>query len=206
MLALVAARLVTPAERFATTATTAALAGACLVLGLVAGEVWDQRTNAQVYLEAPHEPPGLAALAAGRRPDVLWLEDESDAWFALQRPQYFSPQQGVAMVFSRPLAMEWARRANGLVALGLEPRGVLTPGRPAGTEDRARIGQAAVDVLCARPEAPGLLVVPRDAGAGLRDAIAWSLPAPLFRPEGGGAHRRIDGFAVVPCGAPILPR
>ena len=178
-----------------------ALACACLVFGMLVGKIWDQRTPAQAYLETPHELPGLAALAAGRSRQVLWLEDESDAWFALGRPQYFSPQQGVAMVFSRPLAMEWARRANSLVALGLEPRGVFMPWRPALAEDRTTVTQAAVDTLCARPEAPGLLIMPRDKGAGLRAAIAWPLPAPLFRDDGGGRHR-IDGFAILPCGAP----
>ena len=127
LLVAIAAALAVPASLFERATWVVLLATACLVLVLLDLRVWDQRDAAHAYLESPKSPPGLAALAEGRKPEVLWLDDEADAWFALGRPQYFSPQQGVSIVFSRALASLWMDRADVLMALGLEPRGLMTP-------------------------------------------------------------------------------
>ncbi len=174
-------------------------------LGLVAANAWgwDQRGPARMMLETPQAPPGLAALAAGRNPAVLWLGTESDAWFALERPQYFSIQQGVSIVFSRPLAVEWTRRADLLIGLGLEPRGVYRPWQRLADDDRPRVTRPAIDALCARPDAPGLVLFPlRPDQPAPRDMITWSMPAPLFKVERYASDeiRRVDAIGVVPCG------
>ena len=209
LLAMAAIALLLPASLSGRAAVVPILAAACLGLVALDLRVWDQRDAARAYLESPRSPLGLAALADGRKPDVLWLDDEADAWFALGRPQYFSPQQGVSIVFSRPLAGLWMDRADVLVGLGLVPRGVLTPWKPAADDDRMRVTQAAVDAFCARPDAPGLMIVPRDGQVpALRDMVLWRLPAPLYRNDPhvtSDERRRIDGFGIVPC-APALPR
>ena len=208
LLALIAAALLAPASLFDRSAWAPILAVAGLLLVGLDLRVWDQRDAAHAYLESPRSPPGLAALAEGRKPDVLWLDDQVDAWFALGRPQYFSPQQGVSIVFSNALATLWVDRAGVLMALGLEPHSVMTPWKPAADDDRIRVTQGAIDAFCARPDAPGLVVVPQDGRVPtLRGMVVWRLPAPLYRshPHATFDDRRIDGFGIVPC-APVLPR
>lgn len=201
--------LVVPQRVFERTPVVVALAVACLVLAGLDLHVWDQRNAARVYLEKPQYTPGLAALSEGRKPDVLWLDDEADAWFALGRPQYFSPQQGVSIVFSRPLAGLWLDRARALMALGLEDRGEMMPWKPVADDDRIRVTQDAIDRLCARPDAPGLVIVPHDGSVPvLRDMIVWHLPAPFYRDHPHASfndRRRVDGFGIVPCAA-VSPR
>ncbi len=209
LLALVAVALVAPASLFDRSSWVPILVVACLLLVGLDLRLWDQRDTAHAYLESPRSPPGFAALAKGRKPDVLWLDDEVDAWFALGRPQYFSPQQGVSIVFSHPLASLWEERAGGLVALGLQPRSVMTPWKPAADDDRIHITQDAIDAFCARADAPGLVIVPQDGSVpALRGMVVWRLPAPLYRRHphiSFDDRQRIDGFGIVPC-APVLPR
>lgn len=209
LLAVIAAALLAPAPLFDRSVWVPVLAVACLLLVGLDLRLWDQRDAAQAYLESLRSPPGLAALAEGRKPGVLWLDDEVDAWFALGRPQYFSPQQGVSIVFSRALASLWVDRAGVLTTLGLEPRGVMTPWKPAADDDRMRVTQDRLDAFCARADAPGLVIVPQDGSVpALRDMVVWHLPAPLYRSHShisSDDRRRVDGFGIVPC-APVLPR
>ena len=208
--AVIAGWLVGPAAFVESTAASLALSFACFGLLAVDALAWDQRSAAQAYLEDYHPPSAVLALAAGRRQDVFWVDSRAEAWFALRRPQYFSPQQAVSIVFSRTLSREWTRRANGLIELGLVPKNVFTPWKPAADDDRERVTQGAINTLCARPDAPGLVVVPRTEGVpNLRGMIDWPLPAPLFRPTNfasGEVRLRIDGFAIVPCAGSVLPR
>ena len=182
-------------------------------LGLLAATAWgwDQRGAAHAALETRQTPPGLVTLAAGRSPEVLWIGDVSDAWFALERPQFFSPQQAVGIVFSRPLAVEWTRRADLLIGLGLEPRGVFRPWARLADDDHPHVTQSAVDALCERPDAPGLVLFALpDGRPALRDMLTWRPPAPVFRLDRFASDEvhRIDAYGIVACGpaSPRLPR
>lgn len=210
--AIIAAWLVAPASAGETAFVSIALRF-CGIALLAAGAVeWDQRSAAQAYLERPQAPAGLAGLAAGHRQEVFWIGPRADAWFALRRPQYFTLQQGASIVFSRPLAREWMRRGDALIELGLVQKNVYSPWRPAATDDREKVTQAAIDGLCARPDAPGLVVFPHSPREpGLRDMVFWPLPAPLFFGRdyvSGGEIERVEGYGIVPCAAAVdvLPR
>ena len=209
--AVVAAWFVAPAAAAESAVVALAMPFVCIAL-LAAGAVeWDQRTVAQAYLEQPEAPAGLVALAAGQRQEVLWVGSQAEAWFALQRPQYFSPQQGASIVFSRPLAREWARRADVLVKLGLVQKNVYSPWKLAADDDHEKVTQVAIDTLCARPDAPGLVVFPHNPGEpGLKGMVFWPLPAPLFSVRdfvSGSESERIEGYGIVSCAAAkVLPR
>lgn len=179
------------------------LALGAIGLGASALGLWDQRTAAARALETP--PADFAALVADRPGAVLWLDGMSEAWFSLRRPQYMSPQQAVSIVFSRPLAMEWRRRAQRLADLGLARRSTLRPFTNAADDDRLRVTSDAVAGLCRQPDAPGTIVMPIGQGAsppGDVGAVVWTLPSPMFAYEGHASTQewhRIEAFAAIPC-------
>ena len=186
----------------------AGLALAALALTSAAVALWDQRPAAARILENA-APAGFAAASSASHGDVLWLDGMGEAWFSLRRPQYLSAQQAVSIVFSRPLAMEWRRRARLLVEAGLVRRSILRPFTTAADDDRPRVTADAIARFCRGAEAPGTIVLPVEAGAPpprQAGVSLWLLPAPLYSYE---AHissqewHEITAYAAIPCAASV---
>ena len=51
------------------------------------------------------------------RSEVVWIDSPEATWLLLERPSYFSIQQTVSGLFSRPAALELAKRQRSLVPL-----------------------------------------------------------------------------------------
>ena len=183
-----------------------ALVGFAALAAVMAATVtWDARASVGLF----GNQDGFAArtdVPGARSSEVLVIGGLASSWFALGRPQYFSPEQGVSIVFSRPLAMEWRRRALALGELGLAPHNVLRPWEPLSATDHIVVTAAKIDALCRRADAPAAVVVPDrdDAPApSLPHAVAWTASSPIsiienYRPQ---QWHTIRGWIVAPCAA-----
>jgi hypothetical protein len=141
----------------------------------------------------------------------LWLDGLAEPWYALGRPQYLSPQQAVSIVFSRPLAMEWRRRAEALVALGLARTTIFRPWAPAGDDDRIHVTQETIDHFCARLDAPGVILMPIERGAPpprIAGMVPWHLPSPRYIVERHSTDEWhiVTDYGMIPCAAPHAAR
>ncbi len=152
-------------------------------------------------------PPALMHAIAGRPGPVLWIGGLQEAWYLTGRPQWASPQQGVAAVFSRDLAIAWRDRMSFLRDEGLADRNVLSSLAIPSSADLAHLSEAGVTHLCARPDAPAWIIAPLEKGAqppAGRQAQLWHLPQPLFKMTDEGktyTWHRIEDFLVLSCTA-----
>lgn len=88
-----------------------------VLLALLAcgGAWWDQRSDWQRYVENGLHGNGLPF--EGVVPPsatVLWDESLIEPWLLMQRQQFFTPEQGAGLLFSRPTAMEFALHENAI--------------------------------------------------------------------------------------------
>lgn len=88
-------------------AAASALAGLALL---------DQRSGWQKFVESPSPNPNLSAFMAGSR-NIYWDGELRLLWFNLERPSYYSCQQGSGIMFYRGTALEYQRRSRGLSVL-----------------------------------------------------------------------------------------
>jgi hypothetical protein len=200
LLALAARRMsaATPAP----VVCTALLAGGLLFAAL---NGWDQRSAIQRAREEAPEAGGLRAALARARGDVLWLDGDIEPWIVADQPGWWSMMQAAPTVFSRELALEWRRRHQILLTLGLawpldggtrkrwetEPRSApWTPGK--------------LSVLCRRSDAPAWVVVPVLEGVRPPETAAafWRSGAVQYRSTARGRLIRLQGYAALPCAAP----
>jgi len=83
---------------------------ASLVVLAAAIAVWDQRTTWRKFVDtAQIAPSSLTRLLPGASP-IFWEGDVTVPWLLLRRPSYFSCDQGTGVLFSRPTAINYARR------------------------------------------------------------------------------------------------
>jgi len=180
-----------PAGRSARGVLVAALAALTL-----AAFLWDARRPEAVALDTAQGAPRLRAMLASRPGEILWLGGRTQTWFqtwfVAGRPAYWSPYQGAPRVFSRPLAVEWARRGDRLVALGVTgPYG--RGGRPDPDARDLPLRAEPVRRLCADADAPVWILAAIDRlGPGVPVAGVW-------RSRGGPA------YALIPCRNPAAP-
>ncbi|MGO9004743.1 MAG: hypothetical protein ACLQIQ_00770, partial [Beijerinckiaceae bacterium] len=140
----------------------------CGVAALLVAAVvwlWDDRTTLQRMVDTQDHPPALMHAIAGRPGSVLWIGGLQEAWYLTGRPQWASPQQGVAAVFSRDLAIAWRDRMSFLRDEGLADRNVLSSLAIPSSADLAHLSEAGVTHLCARPDAPAWIIAPLEKGA-----------------------------------------
>lgn len=196
------------AEPRADRGTLALLAGATLLLAAAAVLLWNQRSAYRVAAEHRQQPPGFAAMMAGRPKEVLWIDGAAEAWLMLDAPQYMAGQQAVSIVFSRPLAMAWRQRVAAASAAGLARSNVLAPYHPVAGDDRPRADPARLAAFCHRAEAPGAVIFPWYADEPRPDtpgAVAWRTPAPHIAIERWtGTWHEVNGYVALPC-APARP-
>ena len=175
----------------------------------IAASSWDERASAALVARQDGFAP-TASLPGARSSEVLAIGGVSGAWFALGRPQYFSREQAASIVFSRPLAMEWRRRARVLRDLGLVPHNTFRPWDTMKSEDRIVVTAAKLAAFCARDDAPQTVVVPdRDDAPAPRlpGAAVWQAPSPQPFVENYDPPQWhvIRGWVVAPCAAPNPP-
>jgi hypothetical protein len=179
-------------------------------LTVVLVHFWDDRPPFQRLIDAGLHPPELEQAIASRPGEVLWVEGLGEAWFLTGRPQWASPQQGVASVFSRELALEWRDRMNFLREIGLAERKLPASQRALpSSADLPHLSQAAVDRLCARTDAPAWIIAPvaKDGpppSAG-RPAQIWHLKQPIYMMTDEGEDyvwHETEDFVILPCAGP----
>jgi hypothetical protein len=138
----------------------AALLAAAILL--VAAARWDQRDAWTRLVESP----AAARDAAGLIPPqatVYWDGGVRMLWFGLDRPSYFSCEQGTGALFSRDTAMAYARRRDSIMPLReLEYEGCpsleyQTPPQPTTADlKRACLQEPALDYVVLGRHLPGL--------------------------------------------------
>jgi len=185
------------------------LLAAAVALPALAALLWDNTTSVERALDSGKAPEGLAAVIGPGQGEVLWLGPDPFApWMWLSRPAWAAPMQASGAVFSRGLDMTWRARMQALLDLGLVARDVFSQYAQLDPVVFPDLSAQTLTPLCARKDAPALIVAPvrapQDAPPGAR---IWRSP-PLFMllPQ---ARRweRIDQFAIVPCadGRPMRP-
>ncbi len=182
------------------------ITGGTAALVAVAAWGWDQRASA-AFIGQQDGFASTATLPGAPSSEVMVIGGVSSAWFALGRPQYFSPEQAVSIVFSRPLAMAWRRRARVLHDLGLVPHNTFRPWDPMTAEDHILVTAAKLAAFCGQDDAPAVVIVPDrdDAPAPyLPGATLWPLPAPqpIIENYDPPQWHVIRGWVVEPCAAP----
>lgn len=133
-----------------------------IILVILAGLNWDQRTPWTKFVDATAAPPAdLAALLPGDSP-IYWEGAVTIPWFLLKRASYFSCDQGTGVLFSRGTAINYQRRYESFEPLQTLDFG-SAPICPL-TEDHApaRRNRAALSALCKRePELGALVLIKR---------------------------------------------
>lgn len=131
---------------------------------------WDARTPWRRFLE---EGRSEAASFVDRIPpgaQVLWAAPGVPAWMLLDRPSWFSIDQGAGIVFHRATAIEYAAREEATTRL----RGAIANCAAAGGQPCA-IDRSVLGELCVLPNAPRFVVVNgRVPGVSV---AAWRVPA-----------------------------
>ena len=178
---------------------------AALAAFAIAAATWDERASSGL---AGHQDGFTQAIDVPGAPssEILAIGGMTSSWFVLHRPQYFSPEQGASIVFSRPLALEWRRRARILLETGLVPRNALRPWEPLSAADPVVVTADKIGALCRRADAPAAVIVPDrdDAPApALPGGVAWTAPSPLVIAgnEQPPEWHVIRGWVVAPCAA-----
>lgn len=173
-----------------------------LGLLLLASFKSDARTRYQRYVERELDsrvegvPPPLSV---PRGNSVLWPYADLETWAFAGAPGWGTIVQGMPSVFDRHLAIAWAART----AL-LEKAGLLSLGQT-GAETIAVLSvvvdERVVESLCAPPDPPSVVVVPKEAGARLSGASTHrpDVARALYPLSMGQRWSRIDAYSVVRC-------
>jgi hypothetical protein len=176
---------------------------AVVVIGVLATILWDDR-SAFVRQRDRGRNTDLVAMTAWKPGEVLWMSGDVEPWALMGRPSWSSKVQSAGVVFSRPLALELAKRAERLKAAGL-----------AG-DDWMRVLMVAAErtpppspeklhAFCAAKDAPAWIVWPRwdDEKVPLdRSARDWTPRSPFVQDltdASGSAWRTAKSYAVIPC-------
>lgn len=206
VLALAVALALAPAA-WASRAPARALGIAAVVaLSIGAAALWDARTPERRMVDARDGGAVFDTALGPGEGGVLWIDDESAAWFLARRPVFFSAVQGAPTLFSRALALAWSERAARLEALGLVQEGDVAPWSPDRPADRDIVPSAdAITAFCADPRRPAGIVAPGQHLAAVPPGLParlWRPPAPVRRLARDGqavAWRTIDVYTVVSC-------
>lgn len=99
-------------------ARAAALAAAGLLV--LAASFWDQRPPFRAYIESAGMGSHPFVRFVKKNQEVLWHDNATAPWIMMQRRSYFSDTQMAGQVFSRGMALEFARRKKAIAVLELQ--------------------------------------------------------------------------------------
>jgi hypothetical protein len=118
------------------------LAAAILGLALYG---WDARTPWTKFADSNEPMPASLSAVLPDNASVYWEGGLEFLWLRLQRPQYFSCEQGTGALFFRQTALEWQRRAGTIWPLrtaDFTPGDFLCPS----LDERAKSGRTRADL------------------------------------------------------------
>jgi hypothetical protein len=96
------------------------MSAACLILIVSIGQ-WDHRTAWLKYLDRAQIPPAdLIAMLPPAAGQTYWEGGATGAWYLLQKPSYFSCDQGTGTLFSRETAIIYQQRFNSFAPLNTQ--------------------------------------------------------------------------------------
>jgi hypothetical protein len=175
---------------------------ACLTAMLLAAAAanWDDRTPWTKFVEAPAAAPESLATLLPAGASVYWEGGLELLWFKLQRPSYFSCDQGTGVVFFRETAIEFHHRAESLWPLRAVDfgRSILCP--PFDKSANPERTRADLQFACSREPRLDYLVLTRPvSGVG---ATIWRAPArfaDIAVSEGTPIATDTDTFYVYSC-------
>jgi hypothetical protein len=176
------------------TCTTAALVLAVVTL-------WDDRSALQRAIDSGNQDQQLVQAIAGRPGEVLWLDGGYSTWTLAGRPNWVHSMQGASTVFSRTLSIEWDRRVQQLIDLGLADNRLRGSSELHPTNRAPRVSRDALAPLCRSSRAPSWVIAPiDDVQSG--GAITWRAPDPMFNmivDENGANWKRTQRYAIFEC-------
>jgi hypothetical protein len=136
---------------------------------------WDARTPWTKFADDSAPVPASLAAVLPENTSVYWEGGLEFLWLRLQRPQYFSCEQGTGALFFQQTALEWQRRATTIWPLrtaDFTPRDFLCPT----PDNSAKAERAPADLANFCRDNPGLddviLMRPVDG----MDAKVWTSP------------------------------
>jgi hypothetical protein len=180
------------------------LGALAFVAVLCAGCFWDDRPAARKMTDAAPHPADLAALIPADHSEIYWIGG-IEPWYLLGHPSWLLRIQGAGIVFSRELSMFWQERLNALISMHLADENILGPWTIPEKDDAVQLTRAAVDRLCARPDAPSTIVSEMEEGGSLPSDIkfkTWQSPVPQFQflvRKEALTWRKIEKFIVISC-------
>jgi hypothetical protein len=176
---------------------------ALLLLGVYL--VWDDRSPFQKLIDAQGPPADLNAIIATQQGSIVWIDGIEETTFWLHRPNYYSAFQGTGAIFSRTLAIEWQRRKDEMIALGLAPpHDRALPGEVI-TRPLPEVTRERVEGLCRQTDSLAWIIAPVLSGsADPKDVITaeWTPPLPLYKiilDENGPHWHKIMKYALINC-------
>ncbi len=178
----------------------------------LAASAWDQRSPTRKMIDSGQGRASLNRLIGSAPNGVLWISDDVTPWYLLSRATWMNDLQGSVGTFSRPLAIEWNRRADAEARSGLRP---LTTGN-SWTQYMGMLAKppgrikAEAAQLCHAGEGPSAIIFDGDLSRafGRSAAVVWHAPAEARLLSFSSGHFRFAHFSdytVVHC-SELSPR
>lgn len=169
---------------------------------------WDQRSDADAFIDLGAGVPDLEARVAARQGEIYWIDGDRETWSWLHRPQWLSVVQGAGIVFSRDIAIRYSQRARRAIDLGLADDDILTPLEAPHASHIPSLAPGRVADFCAKVDAPAWIIAPLVGSTHLAAGIAaseWTAPVEKLVPLEQDDHivwQRLSRYAIVPCAKP----
>jgi hypothetical protein len=177
-----------------------ACVGLCLVVAASWRQEWDPFRKA---LARAGRQDDLVALLAERPGPILWLGGNQEAWYWAGRPNWAAGVQGMAIIFSRELTLDWFERMGALIERGwITDGGTITRTLSKPDPVYPDLSPARRAPFCARADAPAWILAPIASESDAAGAKIWRAPGRRFAIDPGqGPMIAVDLFAIHACAA-----
>jgi hypothetical protein len=179
------------------------LTATCLILFISISQ-WDHRTDWLKYLDhTSTPPPDLVSLLAPAGGQIYWegsATGTTDLWYLLQRPDYFSCDQGTGTLFSRQTAMVYQARFNSFAKLHTQDFTIPEICPPSGNADPDHLTQPDLTAVCRAQPSLGAMVLLHDIPGAPHKT--WIAPAMFdyVDPARPTALTKTNHFYIYTCG------